>query len=425
MAESNYTYGCGKFLPGYGPGNQLDFVPPGSVGTPDPPPQPDPTFVCMLTGIDFFDSGYVIDLPEQLTATRTWSWTSTTTCVEQYSHEWVTGVFDYGLPALVQFSGIWKVLTGPAGTGTDVDFQQVGLPSFDQGCPVGGCPTITLVLTDTVKVAQPTKMTVTCQAPPEEIVEDVPLLFDYVLTAANKANKIEVYYGDGFSDTIPIPIGATEVTKSHIYADPGNYTLTATALLGTTEIDTFLYNFDVVETPTPDVTISINEPLDLVVDKNLDFEFIPSDPQSIDEIVVQYGDGKSATLTVGPIYTDTTLYDTTGTYTITATGYLNGVQVATTSKDLTIGTNPTVIFITALPAGFNYALGTEVTFTATIDPPAGTGILWGVDDNYSLGSTEFIYTFQTPGTYKISCISGAIAYAEVFVTISLTGPGGN
>ena len=426
MAESNYTYGCGKFLPGYGPGNQLDFVPPGSVGTPDGP-DPVDHFICFPTSITTSTSFVVL---EDGGTMQTDLWIVTQNCIDKKSIEFAT--------AVTVAINSWDIILDKLKNGFSLGFATPAglnsfLVSFGQPC-TGLCFNFTLVTTKITPGVD--LLTLTCTGPTEGGVVDVPTTFDLLLDKVNKADRIEVTWDDPLPDgVVPVPAGEAAFQIDHTFIDADTYNVVATAYNGPDQVavsDPFEIT---IVAPIPDVTIAIDHDIPLVTNTNLDFYYTISESNKIDKIVANYGNGTVNTVTTftDKVFSDVVSFDTVGPTTLSVIGYFNNVQIATASKVLQVDENPVSMVINPVPTGA-ISPGDTVTYTAVVTGGSGSyNYVWFIDGELQNEfGIEFTKTYPVDApkktSYLVTCIAyqggSSIVQAEITTTVTLTEPGG-
>jgi PKD repeat protein len=132
----------------------------------------------------------------------------------------------------------------------------------------------------------------------------------------NVAPHVVIDWGDSTPPTDLGVVGAAR-TVTHTYAQPGNYTITATA---TANGETFTSSIGAFVISTPLVTITASPTSGPFLTTTFTFTVTPAPGTAPSDVRVDFGDGSSVDL--GRITAATTVtkrYSAAGTYTVQAT----------------------------------------------------------------------------------------------------------
>lgn len=420
MAESNYTFGCGKFLPGYGPGNFVDFIPPNSTGDPVDPPD-DPIFECVpvmpieSSELKEIDGAIVqvvtVEFPQE--------------CKQVNGPDPI----EVNLASFLN-AGVGYLNTIP-GKIKDVDAAVAQLANFNIGCGgPNGCPSIVVEKTNVINApGVELRPSLPTPDPPIPLLPDEELLYSIKIDdQQGLIAELVVNYGDGNQQTIIYDgINDPQITVS--YDTTGAYTVSVDAfsvnnlLLASDSVDI------IVEEPFSEVTIGITPPSQIIVGQSalISIELTPDG--IADELVVYFGDGQQQTQTgfSSPVSVNH-VYNTVGDFIISVEALLSGEVLSQSEKAITVDQGSVVITMDVNPEKPTYNVEEDITFSISVDPkPTTTFYNWYIDNidavypeqqitaftinnqteiNTYQSSTLEVTTTNVVGEFEIKCIVG-------------------
>jgi hypothetical protein len=185
---------------------------------------------------------------------------------------------------------------------------------------------------DEITIEVATAGTVTIDVTTTTPTAGVPVALS-VTPATGTAPRVTIIWGDGEQTDLGVVSAARSV--SHVYEEPGTYTITASATDNgetseTTEVVTVAALAGLTITPSPTTGTS---------DTTFTFTVVPTLTGGVpSDVTVQFGDGDSESL--GAVATTTTVthrYDSEGTYVARAIQTnASGTQVAATAAAITV-----------------------------------------------------------------------------------------
>lgn len=218
----------------------------------------------------------------------------------------------------------------------------------------------------------------------------VPLTTVFSISQSGNATEYMWDFGDG-----PPLFRTSSAAVTHIYEDPGKYTvgLTATGIGGTTTTVRKSYISATVSIPSPVVDF-IGTPTNEYYPFTASFTNLTTGATVYEW---NFGDGSTSSLE-----NPTHVYTTSGVYDVTLTAFGSGGSTTVTKSAYitSLATQvPTVTFYGNPLIG--YAGVTLISFTGFVGGVGITGYSWNFGDNTSSAVQNPTHTYNTPGTYTV------------------------
>jgi PKD repeat protein len=145
------------------------------------------------------------------------------------------------------------------------------------------------------------------------------------------------------------------------------------------------------EAPAVSITVAPDAPVE---GQPVTFTITPANDLTLRNVRIRFGDGESATLgVISGATTVSHVYDSDGTFTVRVTGTDNaGEEFSTATEVVVADVAPPGVVIATTPAGGSIAIGSPITFTATVTGTGGTTPLiervrWDFGDGHSATTT--------------------------------------
>lgn len=256
----------------------------------------------------------------------------------------------------------------------------------------------------TVVVAAAPRPTITL-TPPTSPVAGVSANFTVSVTVPANAARIRdvtIAFGDGASQSLGPITSAT--TVAHVYGREGTYTVTATAVDVNDVRDSVSTTVVVAASPRLGITISsstttptVGQPVSFTVTVTT-----PTNSPGLRDVSVNFGDGTAQSMGPAASATVSHVYNSTGTYTASATATDNNGQISSANTQVVVGGVSVTIAATKSTTNTRF-----FTFTATVAPSTvavdhyewrfGDGTLVTTSGN----STTHIYSGSITGRTEV------------------------
>ncbi|MBI4448850.1 PKD domain-containing protein [Candidatus Woesearchaeota archaeon] len=306
----------------------------------------------------------------------------------------------------------------------------------------------TLTATDTIGAQSAQSFTVivnnpAINAPPVIIASVTPqsgiaplsTLFNISATDNFRVNTVNVFFGDGQSQTLLLGGNNSSFSgsTSHIYTTVGAFNATVQAVddQGLSSLQTFTITTTAVPNTSPIINFSVN-PLAGNAPLTSNFTHNVTDDGSITQVLWLFGDGKSQVFQANAQFTHT--YAQAGTFlaTIAAFDNLGLSTVRNVTIQVSVGNNTPPTFITA---SVNPQIGTAPLTSAfavnVTDDQQVTSVLWvfGDGQQQSVAANSVInHTYSSAGTFIATVIAtdnlGAQSSRSFTIIVNQSG-GGN
>ena len=371
MADFDPTFGCGKFLPGYG--LPSDFVPPTSTGTPVDPPVIDPPEYCLLLNGFIDDITYAI---QQGVDTVSLHFKLTKKLGED--------------PALISeaLNQIGIFVAGGEALGVTYSFvpQSYNLAAYnysgDEDC---GEVTVTMIETPIEPpVSEPP--TITVEGPGGGFVEYTTALFTidarpWELDPALITHIIVDFGDDSAQVQIPYVSDVTIYTTPHTYETDSTFSVTVNLYTGDTVVATDTLDVSVTNT---EITV-VMTPEDLVtvdLDESVSFDVIVNSAGASPTYIHEWftGPNPQQLASQGIGVPKLVTFDTIGTTMVRVESTAGGEIVASDTKTITV-LDTTEITVDITTNARSFISGESVTFTATASVAGDYTYVWLVDNS--------------------------------------------
>ncbi len=225
-----------------------------------------------------------------------------------------------------------------------------------------------------VGAARPPTITITPAANPMARIATSFTIATTPASATTTIQSVRVTFGDNTPAVVLGSVNGT-VTVDHTFAQPGTYSVTATATDSGGGVGTASRSV-VVGSP---LNLSLTRPASVTARAPVTFTIaaVPAAGVTVQALTLSYGDGTSDN--IGPIGSGsvqrTKTYASAQTYTAVLTATINGGATVTASTTLTLAQPPQTAVSVQMTSNTIAAIGVQrVTFTITVTPPAGTNI---------------------------------------------------
>lgn len=276
------------------------------------------------------------------------------------------------------------------------------------------------VISTTTATVVPLSLAVSANPNPVQAGSSTALTFSVPSPTPLRAPPtVNVAFGDGQTTTYPYTTAVTVI--NHAYANPGTYTVTATAnttRLASTTVTAVTSTFAITTNPNPSL---VNGSVTISTTATVPAGAMPPQTLSLD-----YGDNSTATLIPFTSATYTHAYATRGTYNVRAIIATTGQQFAS-AMQMVLAPGAT---LTATNGTTGQPITINVGVTA-LGSLAGPNLVVNFGDGSATqtipyASTTLTHAYATAGTYTITVgpapINGVALPSYATTTTTITNP---